>query len=83
MTVKPNALGMALAGFWGVSMFVGTLLAVQFGYGFAFFETWGSLYPGYTVTLVGSLLGLAYGLIDGFIMGYVIAWLYNHFVDQK
>ena len=82
MTINRNALGLALAGFGGVSMFVGTMLAAQWGYAEVLFETWGSLYPGYSVTVGGSLIGLVYGLIDGYICGYVIAWLYNHFASQ-
>jgi hypothetical protein len=34
-------------------------------------------FPGYRVSLVGSLVGLAYGSITGFILGWVFAFLRN------
>jgi hypothetical protein len=34
-------------------------------------------YPGYSVTWVGSLVGLAYGALTGGILGWCVAWLYN------
>ncbi|MEW6323864.1 MAG: bacteriophage holin [Nitrospirota bacterium] len=37
----------------------------------------GQLYPGYAVSPMGSLIGLAWGAFDGLIGGAVFAWLYN------
>lgn len=37
----------------------------------------GAVYRGYSLTFVGSLIGLVWGLVDGFIGGVVFAWLYN------
>jgi hypothetical protein len=37
----------------------------------------GRLYRGYTVSPLGSLIGLAWALPDGFIGGAIFAWLYN------
>jgi hypothetical protein len=37
-------------------------------------------FPGYDVSLVGSLLGLGYGLLTGFIFGWMFAFLRNAFV---
>jgi hypothetical protein len=34
-------------------------------------------YPGYSVTLVGSLVGFVYGAITGACFGWCVAWLYN------
>ena len=34
-------------------------------------------YPGYSVTWVGSLVGLAYGALTGAVLGWCVAWLYN------
>ena len=36
-----------------------------------------AVYRGYTVSPLGSLIGLAWGIGDGFIDGVVLAWLYN------
>jgi len=37
----------------------------------------GRLYRGYTITPLGSLVGLAWGLVDGLFFGAVFGWLYN------
>jgi hypothetical protein len=36
------------------------------------------VYPGLTISPLGSLLGLIYGLFDGVIIGALFAWLNNH-----
>jgi hypothetical protein len=35
------------------------------------------LYPGYSVTAIGSVIGLAWGFVDGLVCGGILAWLYN------
>ena len=37
----------------------------------------GRIYRGYSVTPVGSIVGLIWGLVDGLIGGAIFAWLYN------
>ena len=37
-------------------------------------------FPGYSVTLFGSVVGLAYGLVFGYMGGWSVGWLYNRFV---
>jgi hypothetical protein len=37
----------------------------------------GKVYRGYSVTPVGSVIGLIWGLVDGLVGGALIAWLYN------
>jgi hypothetical protein len=37
----------------------------------------GRLYRGYSISPVGSLVGLLWALGDGFVGGAVFAWLYN------
>lgn len=41
-----------------------------------------SFYRGYTISPMGSVIGLAWGLGDGFIDGVVFAWLYNFAVER-
>ena len=38
---------------------------------------------GYSVSFLGSLIGLAYGFLTGFIGGYAVARLYNWVVDWR
>ena len=35
------------------------------------------LYPGYTVTPIGSLIGMLWGFADALIGGAIVVWLYN------
>jgi uncharacterized membrane protein (Fun14 family) len=34
-------------------------------------------FPGYTVSFLGSLVGLGYGALVGFVVGYLVALIYN------
>ena len=43
----------------------------------------GRIYRGYTVTPVGSLIGLAWDLVDGLIGGAIFAWLYNQLAAMR
>jgi hypothetical protein len=43
----------------------------------------GHIYRGYTISLLGSLIGLAWALADGFFGGIVIAWVYNKLLGAK
>ena len=36
-----------------------------------------SIYPGYSVSFFGGLLGAVYAFVDFFILFYVLAWIYN------
>jgi hypothetical protein len=38
--------------------------------------------PGYSVSYLGSLIGLAYGFDSGAILGALLAWLYNKLGKQ-
>jgi hypothetical protein len=62
---------------WGISMFILTLLAVITGYSQDFLTVLSSLYPGYTISWLGSILGLVYGFIDAFFFLFFLAWIYN------
>ncbi len=81
MKLKPLALGIALGSVWGASVCITTWISCYTGYGHVFLETMAlSIYPGYTITPVGSVLGLVYGFIDGLVGGAVLAWVYNRIV---
>ena len=78
MKLKPIALGVSFGVVWGGALFIVTLLSHFTGYGKAFLDvTAVSLYPGYSISVLGSFVGLVYGFIDFFIGGVVISWLYN------
>lgn len=75
--LDPKKLGFSGGILWALCMFITTLFAVWVGYGKEFLNMMGSVYPGYTVTYVGSIVGLVYGFFDGFIGFYLLAWIYN------
>jgi hypothetical protein len=39
-------------------------------------------FPGYEVSLLGSIIGLFYGALVGFIIGYAVAVIYNWLVRR-
>jgi hypothetical protein len=43
----------------------------------------GSVYPGYRISPLGSLIGLGWGLLDGFFGGAILAWLYDRFAGTS
>lgn len=57
-------------------MFVMTLMSLPTGYAAEFLRVMGSIYPGYHVSLVGSLVGLVYGFVDGHVGLYLFVLLY-------
>jgi len=75
--VDAKNLGLAAGIFCGVVMFLLTIISVYTGYGAELLNLVATLYPGYTITLVGSIIGLIYGFVDGFVGGYIFIWLYN------
>lgn len=83
MKLKPIALGTALGAVWGGSLFVTTWLSYFTGYGKLFLEALAqSIYPGYTISPLGSFIGLFYGFLDGFVSAALIAWIYNRLAKR-
>ncbi len=82
MKISVKALALSIGIFWGLCLFISTLLAVYTGYlkeTVSFIE---GIYPYYSVTPIGSIAGLAWGFVDGFIVGLIIGWLYNRFAPS-
>jgi hypothetical protein len=74
-----NATKLGISGgiIWGVSMFIFTLLSFYTGYARPFLAIMESIYPGYTISILGSIIGLIYGFIDAFLGFFLLAWIYN------
>lgn len=78
MKIKPLAFGTALGLVWGASVFITTWLSYYTGYGKLFLEVLAqSIYPFYTITPLGSFIGLVGGFIDGLVSGALIICIYN------
>ena len=77
--MKYNAQKLAITGgiVWALTMFVTTLAAVYVHYGIAFLDVMASIYPGYTISLAGSIIGAIYGFFDVFICIHICSWVYK------
>ncbi len=85
MTLNIKAFAFAASVFLGGSFLIIGLLDLAFsGYGDAWLNIAGSLYPGYGgPNGFGSVIVVTlYGLLDGLIAGAIIAWLYNMFATN-
>ena len=43
----------------------------------------GRLYRGYSISPMGSAIGLLWALVDGFVGGAIFAWLYNRIAGMS
>ena len=75
--LNPIKLGISGGILWGLCMFVCTILAMSVGYATEFLHLMAGIYPGYTISWWGALIGLVYGFFDVFIGLFLLAWLYN------
>lgn len=82
MTLNSKSFGLTGGILWGLCMLVMTLLAVGTGYATEFLNVVVSIYPGYTITPLGSVVGLVYGFIDMGVGLFIFAELYN-FLERK
>ncbi len=84
MKLRPLYLGISLGIVWGVSLFITTWISYYTGYGRLFLEALAqSIYPGYSITPIGSFLGLIYGFLDGLVFGSIIGLIYNRLLRGK
>ncbi|MDD4902616.1 MAG: hypothetical protein PHE24_05795 [Patescibacteria group bacterium] len=60
--------------FWGLTLFLSTLISTATGYGAAFLNMVGGIYPGYEISFSGSINALFFGFMDGFIICFLIAY---------
>ena len=75
LNVKSFALAFGIA--YGGGLFVLTWWLIVRGY-YAGEQTFlGAVYPYYTVSPSGSIIGALYGFVDAGIGGALIAWIYN------
>jgi len=62
---------------WGLGLFMLTWWIIYFEGATGEVLCIGKVYRGFSVSPMGSVIGLAWGLVDGFVGGAVFAWLYN------
>lgn len=69
----------ALAGgiFWAAALFLTTLISVWTGLFADFLKVIASIYPGFSISYMGSVIGIVYGFLDVFIGVYIFVWIYK------
>jgi hypothetical protein len=67
---------------WGFLFFACTLLEAARGLGRTLSRL-SAVYPGYSVSYLGSVAGLVYGFVSGALIGVAFAWLYNRFAGTS
>ena len=77
--INSKSLGLAGGVIWGVFIMLVTWITLLTGCGFVFLSTLADLYPGYSISFLGSIVGLIWGFVAGFIKLYALGWLYNFF----
>ena len=73
--VKAFALTCGLV--WGLGLFFLTWWIIAFDGVTGEATLIGRLYRGYTISAMGSLVGMIWAFFDGLIGGAIFAWLYN------
>ncbi len=80
LNVKATAAAFGLI--WGLGLFAITWWIILFEGSAGQGNILTQIYRGYSISPMGSLIGLIWGLIDGFIGGAIFAWLYNVFAAR-
>ncbi len=83
MRLNLKALALSCGILWALCLFLVTLISLGTGYADAFLEVVASVYPGYSVSALGLILGLIYALVDGAIAALIFGWVYNLFVGKQ
>ena len=85
MKLNVKAFGLACGIIWGGAVLVMTLIssltdtgpAAYNGYAGQFIKGLISIYPGYSISLKGAVIGALWAGITDFIFGILFAWAYN------
>lgn len=75
LNIKAFALTCGLV--WGLGLFFLTWWIIAFDGSTGEVTLIGRLYRGYSISPMGSIIGLIWAFIDGLIGGAIFAWLYN------
>ena len=77
MKLNIAAFALAFGIWWGGAVFLLTWWLILLGADPGVLSILQTAYVGYTISPLGSLVGLVWGSIDGAIGGAILAWLYN------
>lgn len=82
MKINVKAFALACGIIWGLSLFGITWWIMAFDGATHAPTLIGQVYRGYSISPLGSVVGLAWGFVDGVIGGGVSAWVYNALVGR-
>ena len=77
MKLNVLAFGLTCGLIWGFGLFALTWWIIAFEGATGEVTLIGRIYRGYSISAMGSVIGLVWALADGLIGGIVFAWLYN------
>ena len=77
MKLNVKAFALSCGSIWGVGLFLLTWWIIMFDGATGEPTLIGRLYRGYTISALGSVIGLAWAFFDGLIGGAIFACLYN------
>jgi hypothetical protein len=77
MKLNVKAFGLSCGLVWGLGLFLLTWWIILFEGNNVQSVFLSSVYQGYTISPVGSLIGLVWAAVDGWVGGLIFAWLYN------
>ncbi len=77
MKLNVRAFGLTCALIWGLGLFVLTWWIIAFDGQTGEATTFGRISRGYSISALGSVIGLVWAFFDGLIGGAIFAWLYN------
>jgi hypothetical protein len=77
MKLNIKAFALTCGILWGLGLFFLTWWLIAFGGSTGQPTLIGNVYLGYTISPIGSVIGLVYAFFDALIGGAIFAWLYN------
>ncbi|WP_455246052.1 bacteriophage holin [Petrachloros mirabilis] len=77
MKLNVKAWGLTCGLIWGLGLFFLTWWIIAFDGQTGEVTIIGRLYRGYSISAMGSLVGMIWAFFDGLIGGAIFAWLYN------
>lgn len=80
--LNPAVLSLALGLISGIASFALTLVAIISRDSGRLIHLFESIYPGYSVGIVGLILGLLWGFVYGYILGFLVAYLYTYLIKK-
>ena len=80
MKLQVKAFALTCGIIWGIGLLILTWWVMAFEGASSVPTFIGRVYRGYSISLLGSLVGLVWAFVDGLIGGAIFAWLFNALV---